>query len=87
MPMQLTYGLQHSVVISLQAFLASVSIEQLIISLLVGLAAHIQSPLVVRSKFTQKFNGSYFHSFYFHMQNVHMKYMKISTIQKFSFIW
>ena len=36
MPMQLTYGLQHSMVISLSDFLTSVLIEQLVISIWVG---------------------------------------------------
>ena len=72
--MQLTYGLQHSMVI-----LASVSIERLINSLWVGrskiwqatnrLSACTQYSLcVVRSRFTQNFCGFYFRS-KMHMRN------------------
>ena len=41
------------------------------------------SPRVARSKFTQKFEGSNFHGFYFRMQNADAKYAKVSTMRKF----
>ena len=72
-------------------FLVSVSIIRLIKNLWVGrskiwqtLAVCIRSsPCVARSKFTQKFYRSNYRSFYVHMQNMHAKYAKISTIRKF----
>ena len=92
--MQLTYGIQSSMVISLQVYepsLASVLFVQLIKSLWVGRSKIWQNTSCPGSIFTtcseeevkvysKFFDGSNFCSSYFRMQNARAKYTKISTI-------
>ena len=97
MPMQLTYGLQYGIMILLQVcepFFASVSIIRLIKSLLVDLSKVWQNTSCPYLIFTVcglvKVHSTVFdHSnflYFFHMQNVHTKYAKISTIQNFPIV-